>query len=100
MRRRNWTLKQLQDTTCLLPHVIALRVADNRLLPEDQTEAFITHVETRALDLFNHNRNFRLKLLNKHKALDYLYMFTNHWLDAGIKRGDYKLEEQPCPPPN
>jgi hypothetical protein len=89
-KRYHWTLKQFQDSTCLLPHIIAERVADDRLLPEDQAQLFAVYVETHALDLFNRNRKFRLKLLNEHKALDYMYMFTEHWLDAAIKRGEYK----------
>jgi len=85
--KRTWTLKDLQDCTGLLPHIIGERIADDRGLSIDASNRFADYVEARTLELFNTNTEFRRKLLHKYNARDTMYAFANHWLDGKQKPG-------------
>lgn len=87
MKRVNWTLKDLQDSTGLLPYIIGQRVAWAGNLSNEAAERFAEYVETRALHLFNHNQAFRRKLLSKRDPRDTMQAFAKHWLDGKQKPG-------------
>ncbi len=72
----------------MLPHVVGQTVADRRGLLIADAGTFADFVATKTLTLFNHNQGFRRQMLHKSQALDYLYMFADHWLDAALKRGE------------
>lgn len=85
--RHVWTLKDLQDSTGLLPYIIGQRVAWAANLSNEAAERFAAYVETRALHLFNHNQTFRRRLLSKRDPLGTMQSFAQHWLAGKQTKG-------------
>jgi hypothetical protein len=73
------TLTQLQDTTALLPGLIAGIVSGD-------DPAFVEWAETRTLYLYNHNGQFR-RMLHRQDSRERLYAFIGHWWEAWKLRG-------------
>jgi hypothetical protein len=73
-----FTLQEFQDTTALLPHVVADSISDD--------SAFSEWAAARTLHLYNSNLEFRRRM-DAPNNLDWLYAFMRHWQAAWQLRG-------------
>lgn len=75
------TQEQIEDTTGLLLLVIAETVMESKPV-HLQTEHNYMLLVNKAVSLFNNNKTFVAKLMQKgNKGRDALYMYMNHWSD-------------------
>jgi len=79
-------LNNFADQTSLLPKVVAETCINqrNHNLSTEQQLWFINHTESRTVNLYQNNRDWKKSCL-KSTGREFLYMFVNHWLDAFIK---------------
>lgn len=73
------TLKQFEDETCILPHIVAQAIG-----AEDE---YIPYLVGRLLTICSHNATFYKQCKAGNRGRDHVYAFMEHWYLAVKKTG-------------